>query len=65
MLIFVPFYFSFLVQMMSLHGEMLQKERSAVYKEFCITKTGSVLLCTVRTISIVYYCRINITVFRM
>ena len=33
---------------MSLHGEMLQKERSLAYNQFCIAKTGSVLLCTVR-----------------
>ena len=33
---------------MSLHGEMLQKERNTVYHEFCVATTGSVLLCTVR-----------------
>lgn len=39
----------FVVHLMSLHGEMLQKERNTVYHQFCVSTTGSVLLCTVST----------------
>ena len=40
-------FYMLLVQLMSLHGEMSQKERTAVYHQFCKTTTGNVLLCTV------------------
>lgn len=41
------FVICFLAQLMSLHGEMLQKERTAVYHQFCKATTGNILLCTV------------------
>ena len=40
-------FYMLLVQLMSLHGEMSQKERTAVYHQFCKTTTKNVLLCTV------------------